>query len=162
MCLQVPVDNRRLSSDRIKIQDEIDCECRPGPNPLWQHNNLDLSRQVLILQRQWTSQEWKWKIVYHNLRDGKTTEAPLRDLPHHSGPVGELHVRLEQFEFELIGKLGYESDTKIKIPVKQTRRTTPRWIQHKIEWEQSGFVANIQSHACIVSKIREIFNLVMY
>ena len=99
----------------IGIQDEIDCECRPGPNPLWQHKKVDLSRQVLTLQRRWASQEWKWKKVYHNLRDGKRTEAPLRDLLHHFGPVGELHARPEQFGFELIGELDHERDTMLKV-----------------------------------------------
>ena len=55
--------------------------------------------------------------MYHNLRDEKRTAASLRDLPHHFGPVGELHAGLEQFEFELVGELGHERDTMIKNSV---------------------------------------------
>ena len=55
--------------------------------------------------------------MYHNLRDEKRTEVSLRDLLHHFGPVGELHARLGQFGFDLIGKLGYERDAMIENSV---------------------------------------------
>ena len=55
--------------------------------------------------------------MYHNPRDEKRTEAPLRDLPHHFGSVGELRARLEQFGFQAIGKLGHEHDTMLKNSV---------------------------------------------
>ena len=55
--------------------------------------------------------------MYHNLRDEKRTEAPLRDLPRHFDLVGELRARLERFGFQAIGKLGHERDTMIKNSV---------------------------------------------
>ena len=75
----------------------------------------------------------KWNIVCHNLRDGKRTGAPLRDLPHYFGQVGELHARLEQCEFQLIINESKVDPLQISI-----------------------------SHLCKISKIREIAHLALY
>ena len=93
----------------------------------------------------------KWNIVCHNLRDGKRTEAPLRDLPHYFGQVGELHARLERCEFQLIIKV----IKVIPIPrIQQNKQDVLLLDEHRTRLNESQ-VDPLQISIVIFAKYRK-------